>query len=60
MSGGQVLKSDAVGELKLKSRSEKALSQRTVVPLWDRMPPYLLLMLLLCGEWGLRRRWGLR
>lgn len=44
----------------LKARPDAGLSQRSVVALWDRLPPYFGLMLLLCAEWLLRRRWGLR
>jgi len=59
-SGGVVLTEANVGQLELLSRRERALSQRTVIPLWDRFPPYYLLLALVCGEWGLRRRWGVR
>jgi hypothetical protein len=32
--------------------------QQEILPLWDAPAVFLLLLLLKCGEWLLRRRWG--
>lgn len=48
------------GPLEVKPRADSASTQRTVVPLWNKAPGFLLLLTLLCAEWLLRRRWGLK
>lgn len=60
VTGGKDLTGQLQPQLSLKSRAETGLSQRTVVPLWDKLPAFGLLLSLLCVEWLLRRRWGLR
>lgn len=60
VGGGSMLEGEGPPTVTLRARTEAALSQRAVIPLWDRFPLYFLLMAILCGEWGLRRRWGLR
>ena len=48
------------GPLEVKPRADSASTQRTVIPLWNKAPGFIVLLTLLCAEWLLRRRWGLK
>jgi hypothetical protein len=61
VSGGAMMELDALGDVSTMLQN-RLLDQRPLVPrdLWDSLWIFLLLVVLLSVEWGLRRHWGLR
>ena len=59
-SGGRFLDAARVDELGGALRANAALAPPTVHDLWDTVWGFLVVVGVLSGEWGLRRRWGLR
>ncbi len=60
VSGGRFLDAARVGELVGALRANAALAPPTVHDLWDTVWGFLVMVGVLSGEWGVRRRWGLR
>jgi hypothetical protein len=61
-AGGQSLPPESLPEVLNKLRAKRAdfdVQVHERVSLWDTWPFFLLLTGLMCGEWYLRRRWGL-
>ncbi len=46
-------------QIKLKRPKIFKVTERHHLPLWDRFPVFFLIVVTLCLEWWLRRRWGL-
>ena len=59
-SGGRFLDAARIDELVGALRANAALAPPTVHDLWDTVWGFLVVVGVLSGEWGLRRRWGLR
>ena len=59
-SGGRFLDAARIDELVGALRANAALAPQTVQDLWDTVWGFLVVVGVLSGEWGLRRRWGLR
>jgi hypothetical protein len=59
-SGGRLLDVARIDELVGALRAKAALGPPTVHDLWDTLWGFLVVVGVLCGEWGLRRQWGLR
>ena len=59
-SGGRFLDAARIDELGGALRANAALAPPTVHDLWDTVWGFLVVVGVLSGEWGLRRRWGLR
>ena len=59
-SGGRFLDVARIDELVGALRANAALAPPTVHDLWDTVWGFLVVVGVLSGEWGLRRRWGFR
>ncbi len=58
-TGGRYWAPDGVaGIARVISLEGAGVHERRALPLWDAPFFYLLIVLLKCAEWGLRRRWG--
>jgi hypothetical protein len=58
-TGARYWPTDALAGLPAAIRASSAgVMQQEILPLWDAPAVFLLLLLLKCGEWLLRRRWG--
>lgn len=59
-SGGRFIDiGDGLGDVKIKDSRRVEVDRTRVVPIWDTMPAFLLLLLVFAAEWWLRRRSGL-